>query len=477
MQKQPINNLSACTSILVGKQASADGSIFIGRNEDSKAAWPKHFISHPRKTYTKAPVFQSKDTGLRLTLPLNRAKYNATPEWTTEYGLFEEDGFNEYGVAMSATESAYANTRVLAYDPLVKTGIAEEAMVTVVLPYVKTARQGVQRLGALISKYGTAETNGILFADQQEAWYLETGSGHHWVAQRIPDDAYAVVANQLAIQVVDFNDPAQFMSSKGIRHFALSHHLWQTNTPFNFREIFGTHSEDDAIYNTPRVWYGQKLLTPSKQQQPMNQQLPFIQRADQPIQFEQIAQFLSSHYQGTPYDPVGSGNAVSKHQFRPVSLAKTQESHILQLRPEFPAAIGNLHWLAMGVTAESIYVPFYAGADQTPADYQIGQQTYDPQSSYWLYKLAGVLVDSHYQRFNPLLKQVQDSTHSTLLAAIATHDQQAQQQAKTSLIPFLNQANQAHATLARQNFTHLIADLITEATDLSPLNFNTDENL
>lgn len=477
MQKQVINNPSACTSILVGKQASADGSIFIGRNEDSKAAWPKHFVSHARKTCTKAPVFKSKETGFQLTLPLVRAKYNATPEWTTEYGEFEEDGFNEYGIAMSATESAYANTRVLAYDPLVKTGIAEEAMVTVVLPYVKTARQGVQRLGDLVSQYGTAETNGILFADQQEAWYLETGSGHHWVAQRIPDDAYAIISNQLAIQTVDFKDPTQFMSSIGIRDFALRHHLWQADTPFNFREIFGTQSEADAVYNTPRVWYGQKLLTPSQQQQPMSQQLPFIQRPDRPIHFEQIAQFLGSHYQGTPYDPVGNGTTTSKHQFRPVSLAKTQESHILQLRPELPLAIANLHWLAMGVTAESLYVPFYAGADQTPADYQIGQQTYDPQSSYWLYKLAGVLVDSHYHRFSPLLKQVQEQTHSALLAAVAKHDHQAQQQTKAALIPFLNQANQAHATLARQNFSQLIANLITTATDLSPLNFNTDENL
>nr|MCG4642196.1 C69 family dipeptidase [Bifidobacterium bifidum] len=75
--------------------------------------------------------------------------------------LFEEAGINEYGVAMSATESAYSNDLVLGYDPLVKEGLNEEAMVTVVLPYVKTAREGVQRLGELVAKYGTGETNGI----------------------------------------------------------------------------------------------------------------------------------------------------------------------------------------------------------------------------------------------------------------------------------------------------------------------------
>lgn len=33
--------LSACTSILIGKKASRDGSIMIGRNEDAKASLAK----------------------------------------------------------------------------------------------------------------------------------------------------------------------------------------------------------------------------------------------------------------------------------------------------------------------------------------------------------------------------------------------------------------------------------------------------
>lgn len=57
-----------------------------------------------------------------------------------------------------------------------------------------------------MATYGTDESNGILFADKDEAWYFETGSGHYWVAQRIPDDSYAVIANQMAIQEIDFAD-------------------------------------------------------------------------------------------------------------------------------------------------------------------------------------------------------------------------------------------------------------------------------
>ncbi len=255
MQTEPF---SACTSILIGKNATVDGSVIIGRNEDSRPAWPKNFVVHPAVTHDTPQVFKSQDNDFSMPLPANAAKYTATPEWTTKYGLFEEDGINEYGVAMSATESTYANTRVLAADPLEKNGIGEEAMITVTLPYIKSAREGVKRLGTIVATYGTDESNGILFADKDEAWYFETGSGHYWVAQRIPDDSYAVIANQMAIQEIDFADPDNFMWHPGIQDFVKEHVLNPGRQGFNFRKIFGTANQMDTYYNLPRVWYGQK---------------------------------------------------------------------------------------------------------------------------------------------------------------------------------------------------------------------------
>lgn len=217
---------SSCTSILIGKKATVDGSVIIGRNEDAKTAWPKHlaFNQHQIK---KNNIFKSKDNKFQITLPNECFSYSSTPEWTDKYGVFEEDGINEYHVAMSATESAYANDRVMAVDPFdEEKGILEEAMITVVLPFIRSAREGVERLGKIIQKHGAAEADGILFADKNEAWYMEIGSGHHYVAQRIPDDSYAVVANQLAIQVIDFNDKKNFIASPGIQDFVYQNNLW-----------------------------------------------------------------------------------------------------------------------------------------------------------------------------------------------------------------------------------------------------------
>lgn len=467
---------SACTSILVGKKAMADGSTVIGRNEDAKSAWPKHMVIHEHQEFTEPQEFVSNDNGFKMPLPQTRFKYSATPEWTTEFGLFEEDGINEYGVAMSATESAYANERVLGFDPLVKDGIGEEAMVTVVLPYVKSAREGVKRLGQIVEKYGTCESNGILFSDKDEVWYLETGSGHHYVAQRIPDDSYAVVANQLAIQEIDFNDPDNFMFSNGIKKFVAENNLNPDPSTFNFRNIFGTHELSDEIYSTPRVWDGQRYLTPSVKQDPMSEDLPFIQKADRLLYLDDLKYVLGSHFQNTPYDPLGKGE--HKNKFRPISLAKTQESHLLQIRPDMPVAVSGLHWVAMGVTAQSVFVPVYAGTTDVHPAYKVGKKTYSKDSAYWVYKLLGVLVDPHYNLFgtkvNDLKKELAvkftQIIKETDTKALATND-------KAKLAEILTKASIDMQALGLAETEKVIAELITESTDLSPLNFKTDANL
>ena len=465
------NKLTACTSILIGKDASIDGTIMIGRNEDAKAAWPKHMVVHQRGEMPNH--FISKDTRLELDLPEGSARYTATPEWTDKDGLFEEDGINEYDVAMSATESAYSNALVLGYDPLVENGLNEEAMITVVLPYVKTAREGVQRLGNLIAKYGTGETNGVLFADNDEAWYFETGAGHYWVAQRIPDDSYAVVANQLAIQEIDFNDSANFMFHPGIQEFVEKHDLNPDPSTFNFRKIFGTADRSDAIYSEPRVWAGHQMFSPRQatDETPESTELPFIMKPDHKLSIFDAQNYLSNHYEGTEFDPLGHGEYA--HKYRPISLAKTQESHILQMNR--PGA--NIHWLAMGVAAESTYVPFFNGITDTPAPYKRGKLPAQLNSAYWIFKHASVLVDSHLHDFLPLLRDVQKERNAAAIKMIAETDRRLPNLKGEARVTFLTRQSDDYATDTLNAYKKLSLELITKMTDYCELNFNTDENL
>ena len=463
---------SSCTSILIGKKASIDGSVIIGRNEDAKTAWPKHlaFNQHQVKENN---IFKSKDNKFSIELPAESYAYSSTPEWTDKYGVFEEDGINEYHVAMSATESAYANDRVQAVDPFnEEKGILEEAMVTVVLPYVKTAREGVERLGKIVEKHGAAEADGILFADRDEAWYLEIGSGHHYVAQRIPDDSYAVVANQLAIQEIDFSDKKNFITSPGLQEFVYNNHLWPKDEPFNFRMIFGTHDDSDLAYNTPRVWSGQKLLTPSLEQEPESFELSFLQKPDHPISIQDAQRVLSDHYNGTPYDLT---NAKNKGQatFRPIAVATTQESHLLQLRGE-----DMIHWLAMGIAAQSVYIPFYPQGTKVPTMFKYGKETYTTNSAYWVFKEASVLVDRNWSKYATPLNNTQKETNFSLNRIRHEYDEKlAKETNETKKIALVNEANKKLADTAIKNYQKLIAKLITDQTADSPLRFTMDPNL
>ena len=415
---------SSCTSILIGKKASLSGSIIIGRNEDAKTAWPKHLAFNPHRDNVQKNHFKSKDNKFEMDLPTASYSYSSTPEWTDKYGVFEEDGINEYHVAMSATESAYANDRVLAVDPFdTDKGILEEAMVTVVLPYVKSAREGVQRLGKIVEKYGAAEADGILFGDRDEAWYMEIGSGHHWVAQRIPDDSYAVVANQLAIQEIDFASD-DFMYSQDLQKFVYDNKLWPKNQPFIWRDIFGTHDDSDL------------------------------------------------HYNNTAYDLTNQKNK-NNATFRPISVATTQESHLLELNGE-----NMIHWLAMGVAAQSVYVPFYPQGTKVPNTWKNGKETYSPNSAYWVFKLASVLVDRNWGKYGTALSNTQSTTNEKLLQIRQQYDQKlAQEKDQEQQIKLVDEANAKLAKTATDAYKELIAKLITEQTGDSPLRFQMDPNL
>ncbi|MCF6515078.1 C69 family dipeptidase [Lactobacillus sp. S2-2] len=468
-----INKLSACTSILIGKNATIDGSTIIGRNEDAKSSWPKRFIVKKREQFDEKNIFKSKYNELTIELPSLRYKYTCTPEWTDNEGLFEEDGINEYGVAMSATESTYANDMVLGFDPLLKNGISEEAIITIVLPYIKSAKEGVIRLGELIEKFGAAETNGILFSDKESVWYFEIGSGHHWVAQRIPDDSYAVVANQMAIQEINFNND-NFLYSKNIKTFVLENNLNKNKNTFNFRNIFGTKDLMDTIYNTPRVWYGQKMFNPSDTlDNPKSQNFKFIRKPEELIDIFDAEKYLSSHYEGTEFDPTISKN---KNVYRPISLAKTQESHLLQINEKYPPEIGSIHWLSMGVSAQSTFVPFFGGITDTPSEYKYETGlNYNNKSAYWIFKLTGVLMDPHYKTFENIINDNKSELRQFYLQKI--NETIKESNSEKDLNKLATKKSFEISNHAINVFKKINSNLITQSTDFSPLNFKTDENL
>lgn len=121
--------------------------------------------------------FVAKDSGFRCPLPKEALGYTALPDYQYP-GEWGSAGFNTAGVGMSSTETIFSSERALASDLCVEDGLAENCTFNIVLPYIRSAREGVLRLGGLIERYGSAESFGIGFIDQKETWYLENACGH-----------------------------------------------------------------------------------------------------------------------------------------------------------------------------------------------------------------------------------------------------------------------------------------------------------
>ena len=468
----------ACTTILVGKKATIDGSTMIARNDDTfLPITPQRFLMYPAVAGRHETLTSNKN-GFTAPLPEKGYRWTATPNVeVASKGVFDESSINEKNVAMSATESVYANERVLAYDPLIKNGLAEDSLQTMVAPYIESAKHGVQYLGNLITKYGSPEGNGVLFSDKNDVWYMEIVTGHHWIAQRIPDDAYAVAANQVAIQEIDFNDADNFMWSDGIREYVEEHHLNPDKTGWNFRHIFGTDTEKDRHYNTPRVWYGQRCLTPEIAQEPTSSELPFICYASKKISVEDVTAVLGSHYNETQYDPFGHGADEDRLRFRPISMNRTQNAHVLQLRNDVDDAHSALMWICLGVPAFAPFVPFYTNATDTDPSYSDTPLTLDMKSAYWMYRTVSMLTESHYAQFVQEDVDYLKACRQQLKTMVADIDAASEKMSGDDLTTYLTKQNYAIVAEMRERTMSMIGQFITEGLTLSKLTFNMDANL
>ena len=470
---------SACTTILVGKKASVDGSTMIARNDDTfRPITPQKFIIRPAAKNESGRKIKSWLNKFELDLPENAQAVPAVPN--VDYknrGYYDESGINQENVAMSCTESTYGNERALAYDPLVKDGLDEDCMQSVVLPYIHSARNGVEYLGKLIAKYGSPAGNSVLFGDKNEIWYMEIVTGHHWVAQRIPDDAYAIAANRVSIEQVDFADTANFMWSEGIQEFVADHHLNVDHQGWNFRHIFGTYSQQDRFYNTNRVWYGQKYFNPEIEQDPTDGDLPFIRRAAKKITREDIEFVLGSHYQNTPYDPFGKGTDEEKHRFRPIGLNRTQNSHILQIRNDVESDKAAIMWLCIGGPTFTPFVPFFANMNDTDPSYNNTSMEYNLNDAWWYYKSLAALVETHYPQFVQLDTDYLNELNQYYRRRVEDVIAQAQGKTGADLTSYLTRANQEIVAYTRKRSEKLWAQMMIDSINMSKLTFNMDENL
>lgn len=393
---------SECTTIIVGQEQTADGSMIVARSEDWDAMEAKNYEIF-EGTDNGPREFVAKDSPFRCELPEKALGYSALSPYNL-HGHWGSAGFNTAGVGMSATESIFSSDEILKHDPLVENGVAENSVFNITLPYVHTAREGVERLGMLIEKYGIAEGFGIGFVDSKEIWYLETACGHRWLACRMPKDQYFVTGNQSRFRTYDPNDKENYLASADLIEFAEKHGLYNpAQGAFDFHEAYARDIKLDTTYNYPRVWGLQQFFSPEIKNDVTKNTFPVFAKAAHKVTLTELRTAFRFHYDNTEHDPYLNSNP--KEPYRPVSIFRTTQTHLLQVRPELPQAIGCVNYVAMGMADLGVFLPLYQGITSYPEAYTKGNGESSADSAYWKFRKIMVLGMTNYNKYAPIIKE------------------------------------------------------------------------
>ena len=478
----------SCTTVLVGRKASNDLSTMIARTEDGRFDVKKMIVVEPKDQPRK---YKSKISHVEIPLPETPMRYTACPNVDQKEGLWAATGINTANVGMTATETITSNPRVLAADPMVVYrkaasrrekdtigGIGEEDFVVLVLPYIRSAREGVLRLGKLLETYGTYEKNGIAFNDENECWWMETIGGHHWIAKRVPDDRVVLMPNQFGMDSFDpedaFGKQEAHLCSADLWEFIAENHLdLNRDGVFNPRYVFGSRRDMDHVYNTPRAWFMGRYLTPDSHTwdgpeaefRPESDNLPWSIVPDRKVTIEDVEYMLSGHYQGTPYNPYTNRDTGMRGMYRSIGINRTGVTSICQIRPDKKQK--GLEWVSFGCTTFGAFLPLYPNVPSVP-DYMSKVST-EPSTEnfYWASRLIGALADPNYNTCIQEISRYQEEVTTEGRRIVAEYD------AKDSDDPaLLTEANEKICAMAKKKTTEVLGKVLLDASQHMRNGFN-----
>ena len=451
----PVQAVQACCGFIIGRQLTKDGTTLFGRTEDypyypNGGKHNKNYVVVDAKNYKEGDQLEDESNGFTYPHAASEMKYTATYDSARgdgSNGAFGEHGFNEAGVSMTSTVTAIPNKKVLKTDPLTENGIPEAAMLDVVLPRVKSAREGVEFLAKVIEEKGSAEGNVVVFADQNETWYMEILSGHQYVAVKVPEDKYAVFANTYYLGHVDLNDTENVIASKDVEKVAKESGNYKTDKDGNFHIAKSYGPEKYAEGDRSRTYAGITLLDPDSKVTYEDDEYELFRSPTDPNKKYTLEDAFAlqrnrfEHLNGrfVPDDQIGvkkqgddgSNDTVRKDQYKyALGNENVIDAHVYQINPNLPKSFGGTVWLGMGPSRNTPYVPFYGNVKDTYEAFKPQTATYDPNSWYWTVwhidqmainnqDLFGKSIQNHWKALEEQLiieQKVSDAKYAALKA-------------------------------------------------------------
>jgi len=428
----------ACTNFIVGKKASADGSVIVSYSADSYGmfGWLYHY-----------PAATHPDGAMRDIHDWDTGKYlGQIKEAKQTYNVV--GNMNEYQVTIG--ETTFGGRPELVDT----TGIMDYgSLIYVALQRSRTAKEAIKVMTDLVKEYGYYSSGeSFSIADPNEAWIMEMiGKGPGikgavWVAVRIPDDCIAAHANQSRIHKFNLNDKDNCLYSPDVISFAREKgYFTGKNSDFSFADAYCPLDFGGLRFCEARVWsfYNMFSKTTGDAYLPYilgesKEPMPLYIKADSKLSVRDVQRAMRDHYEGTPLDitkDLGAGpfetpyrlspltfkvDGVEYFNERPISTQQSAFSFVAQMRANLPDPVGGVLWFGLDDANMTVFTPVYCCTDRIPVPYAEGNGdciTFSWDSAFWIYNWVADMIRPRYSLMIDDMRAVQKELEDTFESA------------------------------------------------------------
>jgi len=486
----------ACTSILVTRGASADGSVMITYACDLAGLYASLSLI-PAADHKPGETILIEPRG-----PQDKRPPGKIPQVAHTYKVL---GFmNEHQLAIS--ETTFGGRPEL-HNPL---GLMDcEPLMIFALQRARTAREAIQVMTRLVSEYSYGdEGESFSIADTQEAWILEmvgtgpSGKGAAWVAVRIPDGQVSCHANAARIGEFPRNDPANCLYSENVEGFARSKGWYDPRPgvpgapgqPFRFCDAYCPATPLSRRICDTRVWSVLRRVAPSQhlspdyhRSKPGSQPYPLSLAPDAKLSAADVFALMRDHYEGTEFDMTQGVDAgpyglpqrwrplawkVDGIQYvweRPIATQQTAFTFVSQSRAWLPDPVGGLYWYGVDDAYTSCYIPLYCGIDALPKCYVGGtNRKFSWDSAWWVFNFVSNYAYLKWSYMTPEIRACQKDIESNFLALQPAVEKTAVELLKTSpnlAVRYLTDYSVMHGEQTVARWRELAEHLLTKYND------------
>ena len=482
----------ACTNFIVGKKASADGSVICSYNADDYGMFIGlcHF---PAGTHAKGEMRKIVDWD-------TKEYHGEIPEAPVTYNVI--GNINEYQVSIG--ETTYGGRE----EMVDTTGIIDYgSLIYIALQRSKTAREAIKVMTSLVEKYGyCSEGETFTICDPNEAWIMEMmgkgpgSKGAVWVAVRIPDNAICAHANQSRIRQFMKMDKGSVLYSKDVVKFARSKGWYKgADKDFDWQDTYAKADFSGRRFCEARVWSFfrhfdkdfDRYLPWAEGKDPNAEQMPLWIVPDRKVSVQDVEACMRDHYEGTalsldkdmgqgvwqmPYRPTPLMYKVDGKQYfneRPTSTQQTGFSYVAQLRSWLPREIGGVLWFGNDDGNMVAYTPIYCGNTVQPECYNTpgaDAVTFSDKNAYWVCNWVSNMVYPRYSLMFPSLKNVRDSLEQRYFARQPEVEKEAQrlyEESPAKAVKYLNDYSNTEAQQMLARWKQLAYYLIVKYNDMA----------